>query len=99
MDVVDVQMLLAAYAAGERTFTGSRLEGADLRGASLAGADLSFVDLAHADLTGADLRGATLDAANLWDVEFTDQFERWWDALTIAEQAAKPVAADRTEDW
>ncbi len=30
----------------------------------------------------------------VWDVEFTDQFERWWDALTIAEQAAIDVAVE-----
>ena len=22
----------------------------------------------------------------MWDVEFTDQFERWWDTLTVEEQ-------------
>lgn len=28
----------------------------------------------------------------MWDVEYTDQFEEWWSALTLAEQAAVEAA-------
>ena len=47
--------LLAAYAAGERDFSGANLQGADLSGA----------DLYKANLSGANLRGANLDRATI----------------------------------
>lgn len=52
--------LLAAYADGERCFTGANLSGADL-----SRADLSRADLSGADLSGADLRWASLSGADL----------------------------------
>jgi hypothetical protein len=30
----------------------------------------------------------------MWDVEYTDQFERWWDTLSMDEQAAIDVAIE-----
>lgn len=30
----------------------------------------------------------------VWDVEYTDQFEQWWDGLSIDEQAAIDVAVE-----
>ncbi len=29
-----------------------------------------------------------------WEVEYTDEFERWWDTLALEEQAAIDVAVD-----
>jgi hypothetical protein len=30
----------------------------------------------------------------MWEVEFTDQFEHWWDGLSVPEQAAIDVAVE-----
>lgn len=30
----------------------------------------------------------------MWDVEYTDQFEKWWNGLSIDEQAAIDVAVE-----
>jgi hypothetical protein len=75
MENMTAEELLAAYAAGERNFSGADLSGADLSGADLRGADLSRANLSHANLfkanlfkanlSGADLKGANLDGANL----------------------------------
>jgi GTP-binding protein len=57
--------LLAAYAVGERNFSGAELRGDNLRGAELRGADLSGANLDEADLDGANLSRANLSRANL----------------------------------
>lgn len=31
---------------------------------------------------------------SVWDVEYTDQFEQWWNGLSIDEQAAIDVAVE-----
>ncbi len=33
-----------------------------------------------------------------WEVEYTDQFEEWWDDLTEEEQEAITAAVDRLEE-
>jgi hypothetical protein len=30
----------------------------------------------------------------MWDVEFTDQFERWWEDLSVKEQDSIDAAVD-----
>ena len=57
--------LLAAYAVGERNFSGAELRGDNLRGADLRRADLSGANLDEADLDGANLSRANLSRANL----------------------------------
>jgi hypothetical protein len=57
--------LLAAYAAGQRNFSGVDLEGADLDDANLSGANLEDAYLPGAQLVGANLSGANLSGANL----------------------------------
>ncbi len=34
----------------------------------------------------------------MWQVEFTDQFERWWDQLSMEEQAAIDVTVEVLQD-
>jgi len=34
----------------------------------------------------------------VWQVEFTDQFERWWDQLSMEEQAAIDVTVEVLQD-
>jgi GTP-binding protein len=70
MENMTAEELLAAYAAGERNFSGADLIGANLIGANLIGANLiganfSGADLRDANLNKADLSGANLDGANL----------------------------------
>ena len=65
MENMTAQELLAAYAAGERNFSGALLSGANLSGADLSGADFSGADLYGANLIGANLSGANLMLANL----------------------------------
>jgi len=55
MENMTAQELLAAYAAGERNFSGADLSGAYLRKAILDEANLSGANLRNADLFGADL--------------------------------------------
>ena len=79
MENMTAQELLAAYAAGERDFSGADLRGAELEKANLSGANLSranlsearlgYANLSHANFSGADLReaalyGSDLDGAN-----------------------------------
>jgi uncharacterized protein YjbI with pentapeptide repeats len=61
MENMTAQELLAAYAAGERNFSGANLRGADLRGADLNGANLSEADLSKAHLSGAHFSEANQD--------------------------------------
>ena len=57
--------LLAAYAAGERNFSGANLSGANLGGANLNGASLMDANLSRAVLVEAVLSAANLSRANL----------------------------------
>jgi len=57
--------LLAAYAAGRRSFIGVNLSGVDLRGVNLSGVDLRGVDLSGSNLFGADLSGSNLSGCDL----------------------------------
>ena len=34
----------------------------------------------------------------MWKVEFTDQFEEWWETLTVDEQAAIDAAIEALEE-
>jgi len=63
--------LLAAYAAGQRDFSGANLNGADLTRANLNGADLTRADLNGANLTRANLTRAILYGAILYDAILT----------------------------
>jgi hypothetical protein len=36
--------------------------------------------------------------AELWSVEYTDQFEAWWDGLAVDEQGAIAIAVEALED-
>ena len=58
MESMTAQELLAAYAAGERNFSGADLSGANLSKASLSGANFSGADLLDVSLSGANLNGA-----------------------------------------
>jgi uncharacterized protein YjbI with pentapeptide repeats len=60
-----VQELLAAYATGERDFSGANLIGANLIGANLSEANFSEANFSGAYLIGANLSGADLSGANL----------------------------------
>ena len=57
--------LRAAYAAGQRNFSGISLTNATLAGMNLKGVDLSYADLTQANLEAANLRGADLSYAIL----------------------------------
>ena len=70
MENMTEQKLLAAYAKGERNFSGADLRYAKLSKAKisqvkLSGADLSQADLSKSDLSKSDLDGANLSGANL----------------------------------
>ena len=52
--------LLAAYASGERDFSGANLRNADLSGANFSGANFSGANFSGAKLTNADFSGANL---------------------------------------
>jgi tubulin beta len=60
------QEFLAAYAKGERDFSGANLTGADLERANLSEANLS-----EANLSGANLSGANLSEANLCNAKLS----------------------------
>ena len=90
--------LLAAYAAGQRDFSGANLNGADLTRANLYGANLTRADLNGADLNGADLTRANLTRAILYganlngaDLTMTGAFRQYGrhgsrsDFLNVAE--------------
>jgi hypothetical protein len=36
--------------------------------------------------------------SGLWSVEYTDQFEAWWDDLTVDEQGAIAIAVEALEE-
>ena len=63
MENMTAQELLAAYAAGERNFSGADLDRAHLNRAHLEGADLSRANLSRADLLDVSLSGANLNGA------------------------------------
>lgn len=63
--IATVEALLAAYAQGDRSFSGISLIAAQLQTTDLKGADLSHADLSEADLKQANLRGTDLSYAIL----------------------------------
>jgi hypothetical protein len=67
MENMTAEELLAAYAAGERNFSGADLIGADLFEARLEGVHLSGANLSEAELFGANLSGANLSGADFRD--------------------------------
>ena len=64
--------LLRRYAAGERDFTGTNLQGVELKYAQLSGINLSRVVLYDARLFRIDLSGANLSEARLSDTTIED---------------------------
>jgi uncharacterized protein YjbI with pentapeptide repeats len=63
---IEVEELLSRYAAGERDFSGARIEG-DLSGADLSGADFNDARLSDCYMPGVNLSGANLCNASLTD--------------------------------
>ena len=72
MENMTVQKLLAAYAKGERNFSGADLKGVNLSEANLSGAYLSNANLNCAWLSGANLSGANLSGADLRHAELSN---------------------------
>ncbi|MDB9529194.1 pentapeptide repeat-containing protein [Oscillatoria sp. CS-180] len=64
-EIEEAETLLAAYAYGQRAFSGLCLNQADLQESNLKGADLSYAELNEANLSQANLRGADLSYASL----------------------------------